>query len=125
MAEEAEREQEAHRHEDPRKGIIDGFLKIPIPVNWYSMDSITRLSYLNNPKIYTGETMSRGKICALEIWVECFRRTKSDLSLKDTRQINGILSELLKDKPGWTPDNLRFGADYGRQRGYSKCSIQK
>lgn len=125
MAEEAEREQEAHRHEDPRKGIIDEFLKIPIPVNWYSMDSITRLSYLSNPKIYTGETMLRDKICALEIWVECFRRTKSDLSQKDTRQINGILSELLKDKPGWTPDNLRFGADYGRQRGYSKCSTQK
>ena len=66
MAEEAEREQEAHRHEDPRKGIIEEFLKQPVPVGWYSMSSITRLSYLSNPKIYTGETMLRDKICALE-----------------------------------------------------------
>ena len=123
MAEEAEREQEAHRHEDPRKGIVEEFLKLPVPVGWYSMNSITRLSYLSNPKIYTGETRQRDKICALEIWVECFHRAKADLTKRDTRQINGILSEILKDKPEWIWDNLRFGADYGRQRGYSKCSM--
>ena len=123
MAEEAEREQEAHRHEDPRKGIVEEFLKLPVPVGWYSMNSITRLSYLSNPKIYTGETMQRDKICALEIWVECFHRAKADLTKRDTRQINGILSEILKDKPEWIWDNLRFGADYGRQRGYSKRSM--
>ena len=123
MAEEAEREQEAHRHEDPRKGIIEEFLKLPVPVGWYSMNSITRLSYLSNPKIYTGETMARDKICALEIWVECFHRAKADLTQKDTRQINGILSEILKGKPEWIWDRQRFGADYGRQRGYSKCPM--
>lgn len=123
MAEEAEREQEAHRYEDPRKGIIEEFLKLPVPVGWYSMNSITRLSYLSNPKIYTGMTMPRDKICALEIWVECFHRAKADLTKRDTRQINGILSEILKDKPEWIWDNLRFGADYGRQRGYSKRSM--
>ena len=120
MAEEAEREQEAHRHEDPRKGIIEEFLKQPVPVGWYSMSSITRLSYLSNPKIYTGETMLRDKICALEIWVECFHRAKADMTQRESRQINGILSEILKDKPEWMRNNLRFGADYGAQRGFSK-----
>ena len=38
MTEAAEREQETHKHQDPRKGIIEEFLKIPIPINWYSMD---------------------------------------------------------------------------------------
>lgn len=99
MAEEAEREQEAHRHEDPRKGIIEEFLKQPVPVGWYSMSSITRLSYLSNPKIYTGETMLRDKICALEIWVECFHRAKADMTQRESRQINGILSEILKTSP--------------------------
>lgn len=122
MAEEAEREQEAHRHEDPRKGIIEEFLKQPVPVGWYSMSSITRLSYLSNPKIYTGETMLRDKICALEIWVECFHRAKADMTQRESRQINGILSEILKDKPEWMRNNLRFGADYGAQRGFSKCN---
>ena len=123
MAEEAEREQEAHRYEDPRKGIIEEFLKLPVPVGWYSMNSITRLSYLSNPKIYTGETMPRDKICALEIWVECFHRAKADMTQKDTRQINGILSGIFKDKPEWIWDRQRFGADYGRQRGHSKCPM--
>lgn len=123
MAEAAEREQEAHKHEDPRKGIIEEFLKIPIPVNWYSMDADSRRLY--DPKTYTGETMERDKICALEIWVECFHRAKADMAQRDTRQINGILSEILKDKPEWMRDNLRFGTDYGRQRGFSKCSVQK
>lgn len=122
MAEEAEREQEAHRHEDPRKGIIEEFLKQPVPVGWYSMSSITRLSYLSNPKIYTGETMLRDKICALEIWVECFHRAKADMTQRESRQINGILSEILKDKPERMRNNLRFGADYGAQRGFSKCN---
>lgn len=123
MAEEAEREQEAHRHEDPRKGIIEEFLKLPVPVGWYSMNSITRLSYLSNPKIYTSETIQRDKICALEIWVECFHRAKADLTKRESRQINGILSEIFKDKPKWIRGNFRFGADYGRQRGYSNCSM--
>lgn len=123
MAEEAEREQEAHRYEDPRKGIVEEFLKLPVPVGWYSMNSITRLSYLSNPKIYTGETMPRDKICALEIWVECFHRAKADMTQKDTRQINGILSEILKDKPEWIRGRQIFGADYGQQRGYSKCPL--
>lgn len=122
MAEEAEREQEAHRHEDPRKGIIEEFLKLPVPVGWYSMSSITRLSYLSNPGIYTGETMLRDKICALEIWVECFHRAKADMTQRESRQINSILSEILKDKPEWMRNNLRFGADYGAQRGFSKCN---
>ena len=62
------------------------------------------LSYLSNPKIYTGMTVPRDKICALEIWVECFHRAKADLTKRDTRQINGILSEILKDKPEWIWD---------------------
>ncbi len=122
MAEAAEREQETHRHEDPRKGIIEEFLKIPIPVNWYSMDADSRRLY--DPKTYTGETMERDKICALEIWVECFHGLKKDLTQIDTRQINNILSEILKDKPEWIQERQRFGADYGLQRGFSKCHAQ-
>lgn len=117
------KKQNANRYEDPRKGIIEEFLKLPVPVDWYSMNSITRLSYLSNPKIYTGETMQRDKICALEIWVECFHRAKADLTQRESRQINGILSEIFKDKPKWIWDRQRFGADYGQQRGYSKCPM--
>lgn len=118
MAEAAEREQEAHKHEDPRKGIIEEFLKIPIPVNWYSMDADSRRLY--DPKTYTGETMERDKICALEIWVECFHRAKADMAQGDTRQINNILVDILRNKPEWERHTLRFGGDYGVQRGFFK-----
>lgn len=118
MAEAAEREQEAHKHEDPRKGIIEEFLKIPIPVNWYSMDADSRRLY--DPKTYTGETMERDKICALEIWVECFHRAKADMAQGDTRQINNILVDILRNKPEWERYTLRFGGDYGVQRGFFK-----
>lgn len=120
MTEAAEREQETHKHEDPRKGIIEEFLKIPIPVNWYSMDADSKRLY--DPKTYTGETMERDKICALEIWVECFHRAKADMAQRDTRQINNILVDILRNKPEWERHTLRFGRDYGVQRGFSKCN---
>lgn len=118
MTEAAEREQETHKHEDPRKGIIEEFLKIPIPVNWYSMDADSKRLY--DTKTYTGETMERDKICALEIWVECFHRAKADMAQRDTRQINNILVDILRNKPEWERHTLRFGRDYGVQRGFFK-----
>ena len=118
MTEAAEREQETHKHQDPRKGIIEEFLKIPIPINWYSMDGDSKRLY--DPKTYTGETMGRNKICALEIWVECFHGLKKDLTQIETRRINNILVDILKDKPEWERHALRFGGTYGVQRGFLK-----
>ncbi len=122
LAQLAAQQQESHLQEDPREGMIEEFLKKPIPVDWYSKDMQYRMSYCFGTMPYQGETMPRRMICAAEIWVECFRLTISTMKQKDTRQINAILTKLLK---GWMRDRPCFGAEYGRQRGFVKVSWQE
>ncbi|MCI8517255.1 MAG: virulence-associated protein E [Hungatella sp.] len=114
----AERHQKNHMQEDPREGMILEFLDRRIPAEWYSWDMERRLFY--NPGIYTGPTMERGRICAAEIWVECFRYRLQDMTQRDSRAINMILGGI----PGWEPLRYRPGADYGQQRGFHKGVTQ-
>lgn len=114
MQKAAESQQAEHKQDDPREGVILEFLKKPIPVNWYSLDSESRRFY--DEKTYTGETMERTQICAAEIWVECFHGRLGDMTQRETRALNSTLRNI----PGWKPESIRFGAEYGRQRGYIK-----
>lgn len=118
MATLAEQQQRDHMQEDPREGMILEFLSQPIPVGWYSWDMERRLFY--NPGVYTGPTMERRRICAAEIWVECFRYRLQDMTQRDSRAINTILGGI----PGWEPLRYRPGADYGQQRGFCKGVTQ-
>ena len=115
----AAQQQEDHMQDDPREGMIEEFLKKPIPADWYSKDMQYRMSYCFGALPYQGETMQRSMVCAAEIWVECFRLPLNGLKQRDTRQINAILTKLLKD---WKRDRAYFGADYGRQRGFIQVS---
>lgn len=114
----AKERQEEHMQEDPRKGMIEEFLKIPIPLDWYSESLQDRRTYIvSGYQTYSGETGERRRICAAEIWVECFGRQLSIMTQRDTRDINAILTQICA---GWTRDNIRFGDAYGRQRGFIK-----
>lgn len=57
----------------------------------------------------------RDRICALEIWNECFRQI-SRMKKSEAREINAVLDRM----PGWrrAEQMMRFGKDYGVQRGY-------
>lgn len=111
-------QQEDHMQEDPREGMIEEFLKIPIPSDWYTKDTTQRRAYIiGGYKTYQGETAERSKICAVEVWHECFGYPIATLTQRDTRAINAILSKLLK---GWEWNNTRYGEEYGRQRGFFK-----
>lgn len=111
-------QQEDHMQEDPREGMIEEFLKIPIPSDWYTKDTTQRRAYIvGGYKTYQGETAERSKICAVEVWHECFGYPIATLTQRDTRAINAILSKLLK---GWERNNTRYGEEYGRQRGFFK-----
>lgn len=116
----ASQQQERHMQEDPREGMIEEFLKKPIPVDWYSRDMQYKMSYCFGTQPYQGETMPRHMICAAEIWVECFRLPLNGMKQSDARQINAILTKLLK---GWKRDRPYFGAEYGRQRGFVSLSF--
>lgn len=118
MAAEAKLQQEEHRQEDPRKGMIEEFLKTPIPDDWHSWDADRRRFY--DPKTYTGITVERRSICAAEVWVECFKHPQAEIRQRDSREINAILRELLGSRPEWKADRIYPGADYGLQRGFAK-----
>lgn len=65
--------------------------------------------------------MYRDRICAWEIWNECFRMAGYNRMKKaDAKEINGALERL----EGWERQKsaIRFGGEYGNQRGYVRCN---
>lgn len=113
-------EQEAHKESNAKEGIIQEFVERPIPANWYKRSLTERRMYWSGEfgKNPTEKTMPRDRICAAEIWCECFNKDISFMRRQDVMEINGILDNL----PGWKKDkNARqFGRPYGHQRGYSR-----
>jgi len=113
------REQEAHMVSNAKEGIIHEFIERPIPHNWDKRNLSDRRIYWSGEfgKVQT-ETTFRDKICAAEIWCECFTKDISFIRRADVVEINGILDAF----PGWKKDKngRQFGKPYGFQRGYSR-----
>lgn len=117
-ADEAVRQQEAHKESNPKEGIIRAFLDKPVPPNWYSMDEKARYEFYYAGFQASDESgyIRRDKICAAEIWKECFRKDISFMKRADAIEINGILSSI----EGWGRQRypVSYGRDYGNQRGF-------
>lgn len=117
----AKDQQEKHRESSGKEGIILDFLERKVPPNWDSLDLQKRRMFLNgNMKLEEGtELVSREKVCAAEIWVECFGSELKYMKRSDSTEINNILLCL----KGWerikTP--RRFGV-YGQQRGFERVT---
>ncbi len=112
-------EQEAHRESNAKEGIIRDFANRRLPGDWDKRSSSERHMYWSGEfgKIQ-GETFLRDKICAAEVWCECFNKDISLMRRADAVEINGILSSLT----GWKKDQngRQYGKPYGFQRGYSR-----
>ena len=115
----AREQQEAHRETSGREGIVRAFLEKKIPENWDSMDQTKRRMFWGNPGSLQGigPLVPREKVCAVEIWVECFGGDPKIMKRSDTNEINNILS----NTEGWIRNKSmrRFGP-YGKQRGFEK-----
>ena len=109
-------QQETHREASGKEGMIMSFLDCLVPENWEQMDVIKRRMFLSGGMHTEGTLRVRDKICAVEIWVECFGGDPKYMKRSDSMEINNIL---LHGK--WqrirTPRN--FGP-YGQQRGFSR-----
>ncbi|WP_310359754.1 virulence-associated E family protein [Neobacillus drentensis] len=116
--EESKEHQENHRESNVKEGIIREFISRPIPVVWEKRDISERRLYWSGEfgKVEM-ETMERDRICAAEIWTECFHNDIKFIRQADTREINSILSSL----PGWETYRGRFGP-YSYQRGFVRNS---
>ncbi|WP_068786636.1 virulence-associated E family protein [Paenibacillus phocaensis] len=112
-------QQEAHRESSAKEGIIRAFVERPVPDDWQKRDIPSRLMYWSGEfgKPHEGEAGPRDRICAAEIWCECFRSDIKFMKQTDTREINGILASI----PGWEEYRGRFGP-YEFQRGFKRKS---
>lgn len=121
-AKEALKQQTAHAESNPKEGMIEEFLKKWIPDNWNDLSITQRRAYLNSGFVDEASTnlVPRDRICAAEIWVECFNSDLRFMRRQDSIEINTILDSL----SGWerARTNIRFGDFYGKQRGYQRSA---
>lgn len=113
----AQQAQESHREASAKEGIVLDFLEKTLPENWQQRDLSQRRMYWQGEFGRCPETVPRDRVCAAEIWCECFGSELRYMKKTDTREINNILSAL----SGWEQLKSpgRFGP-YGMQRGYKR-----
>lgn len=117
----AKDQQEKHRESSGKEGIILDFLERKVPSNWETLDLQKRRIFWNgNMRLEDGvELIPREKVCAAEIWVECFGSELKYMKRSDSTEINNILLCL----KGWEriKSTRRFGV-YGQQRGFERVT---
>ncbi|MDO5715744.1 MAG: virulence-associated E family protein [Tissierellia bacterium] len=122
----SEEAQELHQEQDSRKGIIEDFLEIEIPENWYDLSLNIKRQYLNgNANIGDVKLIKRDRTCAIEIWAECFGFNPNTMQRRDASEINNILESI----KGWErySSSRSFGDKknngYGKQKGFQRKTI--
>jgi predicted P-loop ATPase len=118
---EAKRVQEKHSKVDDRAGVIEEYLNTLIPSNWYDMDVFDRVNYIQDrDSINEKGTLSRNKICVLEIWTECFGGQKKELDRRKSNELHSIMKSL----KSWQECSNKGGRmrikGYGPQRAYER-----
>lgn len=124
-------EQTKHSEDDPSVGIIGEFLEKEIPSDWANKTVDERIQWLRSTDEFKKELnpvtkidvngdeikmVKRDRICAAEVWCECYRRDISGLSKLESRNINEALRAL-----GWEQvDTPRKFGPYGSQRGFQR-----
>jgi len=113
----AKEEQVLAMEHDEREGIVAEYLDMLLPENWDQMDLYQRRAYIcdtNDPTRPKG-TVRRKTVSNIEIWCECFEKSKEDLRTQDSFTITGIMIRMR----GWQKSADRpYLPIYGRQRVY-------
>lgn len=114
-------QQESHRELSGKEGVIQDFLERPIPSNWDQLTIGQRRQFLNGFLQHdeSVELVKRNKVCAVEIWEECYGGEKRYMKRSDSAEINNILLSTKGWKRIKTP--RRFGP-YGNQKGFERVT---
>lgn len=111
--------QEGHRETSAKEGIIRDFLEKKIPVDWNSYDLTKRRMFWSG-QLHGNQVrlVERQRVCAMEIWAECFGGDPRFIQRRDSMEINGALA----GAEGWEREKTprKYGL-YGSQRGFRKC----
>lgn len=115
---EASRIQELFKEEAPTAAMIREFVETPVPEDWLSRDIVSRRNYLAGTSFEDEDVklVPRTRICAAEIWVECYGKDAANLDRIRSREINDVLGSL----PNYSRSSktMRFGPKYGAQKGF-------
>lgn len=118
----SEKAQEEHSERNAKEGVIREFVSRDVPSDWDKRTVRQRQLYwqvdFEKDNI---ERVPREKICAAEVWCECFGSDIKFMKRTDTLEINAVLSKL----EGWekSPAAIRFGGEYGVQKGFRRKNI--
>lgn len=106
--------------EDSRIGMIQAFIEMPVPTNWYSLTAEARRDYVRMGKLSDYdeqakvEKMRRETISAVEVLNELFGQALDDRNRYRTREVNTIL----RDHLGLKEIDRKRDVAYGLQRVY-------
>jgi putative DNA primase/helicase len=110
-------EQKRRMIKDPLQGLIEEFLKRPVPEDWQKWNLERRNMFWSGMINDESQLAPRDRICAMEIWRECLKEYKVAMPNQDARRINAILEQI----PGWErATTIRCGPDYGIQKGFKR-----
>ena len=113
----AETAREAHMESNSKQGLINEFLLQKVPKNWNTMSRTARRTFLTMGSHTPDEDLEyRDRVCAVEVWYECFGQDPARMKKTDTREINQILMDSLYTEG--KARLMRFG-EYGHQRGFN------
>lgn len=113
----AETEQETHSEQSSKEGVIREFVAREILPDWDKRSIAQRRMYWQADfQKEEVKKVVREKVCAAEIWCECFGGDLRNMRRSDSIEINSILQNI----SGWnkSPRAIRFGAEYGVQKGF-------
>ena len=107
--------QEAYEEENPKAGIVAGYLDRLLPDDWDSLDPYSRRQWLESDAV---GTVKRSTVCTLEIWTEALNGNPDKMDRYASKEIRDIMATL----PNWQhkgTDRITAGP-YGRQRYYAR-----
>ena len=121
MEKEAAKAQQAALEYDDREGEVIEYLNTLLPEDWYSWDISKRVDYFAQRDVLDPEqqegTMQRKKVCAKEIFCECFGRPRNAWKRQDGYEIAAIMARLTD----WERTGNRERIEgYGQQRPYTR-----
>lgn len=105
--------------DDPRRPMVEKYLDTLLPENWEDMSLDDRLQFLDGEdEGFAPEgTKERQTVSNMEIWVECFRKRRSDMERRDADAITAIMAKLDR----WERDTkVTRTKQYGPQRVYHR-----
>lgn len=117
MEQEAARMQQEALEHNELEGEVMEYLDTPLPEDWYERPLSDRMAYFaqRDPldPAYEEGTMQRVRVCAREIFTECFGKSRSQWKKMDGYEIASLMARI----PGWERTMSRLSVPgYGQQR---------